>query len=229
MTLVDNINAEPNGNELNGIIYYIKNTLHIADPISEGIITPSGTEAHTGNTDIENTIVGWSKTCWYTIDTSTNPFYQVYFPKHCIKVSGYSLRGCDIVATFPRTWKVYGFNEENKDKESEWDELGENTSTQSQPYCYTTNYDCCNGEYKVGTFTTKKMNKFYKYIRFVLSEPSRSSSPRFLLSGFDIFGTLSLSKSLKSSRRTVCTCIRKRRLVSPDVIYIIIGMTTIQR
>ena len=227
MVLVDNINVEPNGNDLNGIIYYIKSTLNIADPISEGIVTPSGTEALSSYTNIDNTIVGWSKTCWITVSTSSNPFYQVYFPKHWIRITGYSLRSCDNGFNYPKKWKVYGFSEENKNEESQWDELGENTSTADQPYCYTTSTSCY-GEYKVGTFTTKKMNKFYKYIRFVLSQASSSSYPCFQLSGFDIFGTLSSSKLNVFPRRTICTCIRKRRIISPDITNIIIGMSVMQ-
>ena len=226
MAFINKVTAEPSGNNLNGIIYSLKNKFNIANPIDDGIIVPSGTTTESRSSNIENTIVGWSESCWATVNTDPNPFYQIYFPKHWLLVSGYSLRGCSLWS-YPKKWKVFGFNEENKNNESKWDELGENSSTSSQPFCYTTS-TYCDTNFAVGTFTTKITNKFYQYIRFVSTQSSYTNNPRFILSGFDIFGTLSLTKSNALPRRTICTCLRKPRIVSSDVIVLIIGMSILQ-
>ena len=225
MALPSQITASINGNGLNGIIYSLKNTYGITSPVDSGIVIPSGTETNSKSENINNTIAGWKESCWVSVGTYSNPFYQVYFPMHWISITGYSLRSCSESWTYPKIWKVYGFNDDNKNQdESKWDVLGENTSTASQPYCYTSS-DTCSTGFQVGTFTTKITGKSYKYLRFVLTEPSRSSLPRFVTSGFDVFGTLSSSKMSFNRRRTICTCLRKRRIVSPDVVYIIIGMS----
>ena len=227
MGIPGQITVEPNGNALNGIIYEIKSR-YDPNPITSGVIKPSseGTDS-SSETDISNTIVEWEKSCWLSLTSSQKPFYQVYFPKRWIQITGYSLRGCSKWA-YPKKWKVYGFNEENKNDQSKWDELGDNVSTSSQPYCYT-NSDTCTTNYAVGTFTTKKMNKFYQYIRFVSTQSSQTTYPRFVLSGLDVFGTLSLTKSLMLPRKTICTCLRKHPgIVSSDVIVLIIGMSMIQ-
>ena len=222
MVLINSVTTEPHGNGLNGIIYTLMNNFGVSKPYEKGLIIPTGTENEPGYLTIGNTIDDWNNACWTTVNTNSNPFYQVFFPKHSILISGYSLRSCNGVC-YPKKWKVYGFNEENKNEESKWDEIGENSSTSSQPYCYTSS-DTCDTNFAVGTFTTKKTNKPYRYIRFVLSQPSRTTSPRFTISGFDVFGTLSLSKI----RRTICTCIRKQRIASSEVMILIVGMSMFQ-
>ena len=211
------IGIEPNGNGLNGIIYSLKNNYGITNPIESGIIELTSTQSYSGS--IENTIVGWEKVCWVTYLNYSNPYYQVYFPKGRIEISGYSLRGCGEGWFYPKKWKVFGFNDDDKNDESKWDELGENFSTSSQPYCYTTNTNCITN-YEVTTFTTKKMNKLYRYIRFVSTESSCSTDfSRFILSGFDIFGVLYFD-DLKYFNRYYngCTCIKPQRALSRDIV-----------
>ena len=135
MALPQSITAEINGNALNGILYSLKTKYQITDPIESGFIVPSATNTNEGN--INNTIVGWEKVCWKTTIIGPGLYYQVYFPKGQIEVTGYSLRGCG-GGFYPKKWKVFAFNEENKNVESSWDILGENTSTASQPYYYKT-------------------------------------------------------------------------------------------
>ena len=227
MTFLNKVTAEPNGNALNWIIYKLKNNHNIPNPIQSGYIIPSSIGSDSSYANIDNTIVDWSKSCWVSVDTNPNPFYQVYFPKNWIHITGYSLRSCHIGLCYPKKWKVYGFNEDNKNDQSKWDELGENISTSSQPYCYTTSGNC-NTNYAVGTFTTKKTNNVYQYIRFVLTKSSCSSISRFILSGFDVFGTLSSTRLFMFPRKTICTCLRRRKNISSDVIVLIIGMSVIQ-
>jgi hypothetical protein len=226
MTLPKEVTANINGNKLNGIIYSLKTIYQITNPIKRGLIVPSATDTDKGN--INNTIVEWVKTQWYTSISTSGLYYQVYFPIGSIEVTGYSLRGSS-GAYYPKTWKVFGFNEDNKNDESSWDVLGENTSTASQPYCYTTSDNC--NSYDVGTFTVKITNKFYKYVRFVMTNGSTSFGiGRFQLSGFDIFGVLSfLSNPIPQIYRVSCkTCKMKMRITSQYDLYLIIVMSLMQ-
>ena len=220
MELPSKIKADPSGNVLTGIVYSLKNTYGISDPIEKGIIVLSSTETANGN--ISDTIVSWTTSpCWATVNTKPNPFYQVSFPKGSIDVSGYFLRGCGTGFVYPKAWRVYGFNEDNKNNEESWDVLGDNYSASSQPYCYTS-YDVCKS-FDTGTFTVKKTNRYYKYVRLVQTQSSRNGEYRFVVTGFDIYGTLLLS----SARKSRCTCVRKRRIINQDVVHIIIGMALI--
>jgi hypothetical protein len=225
MALPQEIKADISGNALNGIIYSLKTKYNITNPIESGYIIPSASNTEGG--DIKNTIVGWQQTCWYTSLTYPPLYYQVYFPRGQIEVTGYSLRGCPGMC-FPTNWKVYAFHEENMNNESSWDVLGDNISSASQPYCYTTSTNC--QTYDTGTFTVKRTNKFYKYVRFVMTGGSCYSytKGRFISSGFDIFGTLSFLTNpyIQTQKINQNTCIR--RITSPDVVYIIIGMSLMQ-
>ena len=187
--------------ELKGIIYVMKNTLKITNPIESGWITPSNTSDGriVGNI---GTVVMWNNTQYATCKSNGFPYLQLSFPRGLIRPIAYSLKGVSGNA-FSKSWKVFGIQEgkENED-ESEWDLLALNNNAQST-YCQNAGF-CDN--LSIGTFTLdQKLKVGYKHMRWKFNEKSSTDATDcFATSGIDIYGEYS-SKSRMNNRNNCLT------------------------
>ena len=83
-----NISAEVNGNDLKGIIYKIKNTLGISNPISKNIVIPRAVGDSEG---IIDSLVLWDSN-YYTSKRVADSWVQLSFPGRFIRVTPIEIR-----------------------------------------------------------------------------------------------------------------------------------------
>ena len=132
MALPLTLSAAPQGNTLNGIIYKIKNTYKIEDPIASKVVVPSsiGDSTHPTYSDPLKAHVLWNTT--YGSKRTKDSWVQLSFPGRTVYPVAYSFREplsggwC-----YAKAWDVYGIKEEdeNKTKES-WNLLGSNKTSE---------------------------------------------------------------------------------------------------
>ena len=158
MSLPITIFASPQGNVLKGIIYEIKETYRINDPIASNIVTPSTIGNVAG--DAKN-LIFWNAQLRTT--RTTGSWFQLTFPGRHLFPTAYSLKGPTRTGScYAKSWDVYGIHEgdENKEKEK-WDLLGSNDTSQSE-YCYNQGPNC-NSLNKNGTYTLKPLESNIGY------------------------------------------------------------------
>ena len=176
-------------NELNGIIYMLKNSLKI-NPIKEKLVIPSSSS----NNNKASVLVNWDSFSFSAGDKSL-PWVQLSFPKGYIIPTAYSMRGSSnkgYTYSFPTSWDVYGIKEGDENDESKWKLLATNKSSESS-YCNpTTPGGGCNST-SVGTFTLQPMQateQGFKHLRWRQKTSSYDGATIFPISGIDVYGTL---------------------------------------
>ena len=182
MSLPDIIGPiSPNGDDMNGIIYHIRQI--IPNPISSGIIQVSSCETHNGNA---NDMVLCSESIYWQSKSIAGSFIQFDFINRFLKPTHYSLRGWEN-SCYAKRWKIFGFNSGEETDNSKWFLLGENTSVGSN-FCGGSTY--C-GSNNIGTFSVRVSDIGFRYFRLITEEPSCSGSYHMSMRGIDLFGTLS--------------------------------------
>jgi hypothetical protein len=185
-------------NELNGIIYKLKNELKV-NPINDGYVIPSAIRDNVGTPSI---LVNWDSLIYQAgPGSATNlPWIQLSFPKGYIFPTAYSMRGVyetNTGRTFAIEWNVYGIFEGDENSENKWELLVTNNNTEST-YCNTL-YNSGYQDERVGTFTLPKIpTKGYRHSRWREKTPNIAYY-YFVSSGLDIYGTYSSSPTLNSS------------------------------
>ena len=181
------IEASPQGHELKGIIYKLKEVLGVKDPIASNYVIPSSVGDRDSSYNVKSLVL-WNAN-FYGTSYVANAWIQLTFPKRYIFPTAYSLKGYKNYC-HAKSWNVYGIHEgdENKDKSS-WDLLGENDTTQS-PYCNPPASGCASDS--VGTLTLKPLPSVqgYRSIRWMTTENSASCRPTFMVSAVDVYGIL---------------------------------------
>lgn len=181
-------------NELNGIIYELKNKYKI-DPINDNYIIPSAVNDKQGT---RTTIVTWSSYIYRAAGSNgdkNDAWVQLTFPRGYIFPTAYSMRGVYSTKSSPcfaKSWDVYGIFDGDLNDESKWDLLGQNDTSQSI-YCQYLLENRCHDK-RVGTFTLKPLPSIigYKHLRWRARENCKSSCKySFATSGIDIYGKLS--------------------------------------
>ena len=186
MSLPDVIGPiSPNGDDMNGIIYTIRQT--ISDPISSGIIKATGT----GSSNPNNVVLSSSSSYWGS-SNSIGSYIQFEFINRHLKPTHYSFRGC-LGLCFAKTWKLFGFNDGEENDDSKWILLGDNASSGSS-YCEPRSGEGCGNE-NVGTFSVLPTNIGFRYFRWTLKECSCSGNYHMTYRGIDLFGTLSTNQN----------------------------------
>ena len=189
-------------NQLNGIIYEIKNTYKI-DPIVDEIIVPKAFKDCQGT---RNTLVYWNDSYDAGDGTVANGWFQLSFPKGFIYPTAYSLRGANVGWYFSDTWNVYGIYENDEEKEEKWILLAENDLTQSD-YCKNRHDSRCYDGTNIGTYALRQVStKGFKHLRWKLKTVYDSMTPYFPSSGVDVYGVLSSSSAQVRNRKYVCYC-----------------------
>ena len=180
----------PNGHNLSGIIYTLRSKYGINDPITNEIIIPY---CNNNVTSIPNNIILWTGFWGSGFGSESLQVYlELKFPDRYIFPTGYSLKGSKLDYYYPTEWKVYGYNEEQRDKgEDLWTLLEHRTLTSDIPSCNQATDKKCNSE-SVGTFVfANQMPKFgYRYLRWIAVKSSESG-PRLAASALDLYGALS--------------------------------------
>lgn len=198
----------PNGNTLSGIINEIKNKYGFKDPISSKFVIPNSSYVNPGNVE---TVVLWNANTFRTrLKSSEDVFVELWFPNRYLYITAYSLQGIsDNTIYYQKEWKVEGYNQGEENVRSKWVLLAENTSSQGD-FCGTGAY--CSGK-KIATFTTKKVNKGFQYIRFTGTQNSYEDGfLTFAASAIDVYGTLT-SKYKKLCSQRVCVNYRSKTLL----------------
>jgi hypothetical protein len=195
-------------NQLNGIIYKLKNELKV-DPINDNYVIPSSINAAHNNL---NTLVNWdAEYSSHGPGSSTNqPWVQLSFPNRYIFPTAYSIRGSSSGSWFSTEWYVYGIQEGDENAENRWDLLSTNKNTESI-YCITvgSNGECY--DLRVGTFNIQNIStKGYRHLRW-RQKTSCCGGYYFSTTGIDVYGTLSSSPTLSPSptqkiKKNQCSC-----------------------
>lgn len=196
-------------NELNGIIYKLKTEFGIKPIEDEYVIPTSNGDSGWGVVD---NIVNWDSLVYTTASGSSSnpPWVQLTFTKGYIFPNAYSMRGVYTSSTafnFANSWNVYGIHEGDESNDNKWDLLGVNDTSEST-FCNTLHNKVYCDDSRVGTFTLKPMPSSvgYKAMRWKY-KTSPSNTYIFATSGIDVYGTLSISSSLKNNRKKAsCYC-----------------------
>lgn len=179
------------------IIYELKNTYEIADPISKNIVIPSSSKVNQGNIE---SMINWNAEVFQTgLKKGENVYFQLAFLSRYLFPTAYSIRGVpsNLNRFYATKWKVEGFNFGEEEDEKKWVLLAENNSSEGD-FCGTGKN--CNGK-KVATFRTKETKKGFRYIRFTSLDTSGDDGTiHFTSSGVDVYGTLRTASNLP------CTC-----------------------
>lgn len=203
-------------NELNGIIYKLKNDLKI-DPIKGKHVVPSSIKDGIGTASI---LVNWDSLEYNAVGSETDlPWVQLSFPKGYIFPTAYSMRGVykdeNTGYIFATSWDVFGIKEGDEKDENKWELLATNTSSEST-YCEKTFYFIFGGYFcqdnRTGTFTLKPIQSTegFKHIRWRL-KTSSCNDFAFATSGIDVYGTLfTVPRILKKT--VYCRCSSHSRI-----------------
>lgn len=195
MKIPTTINAEASGNELKGLIYQLKKTYKIANPITANIVKPKSNGDRKGNI---NTLIMWNEE-GYGNKKEAGSWIQLSFPKSTLFPVAYSFKGPKSSSKtwwcYTMEWSVFGCRDEDDSKDIDsWDLLGSNNSSET-PYCQTPNsLGFCNND-SIGTFNLKSLisSTGYKHIRWVMTRgsPHANCQPSgFGIAGIDVYGTL---------------------------------------
>ena len=192
--IIKAVNISSGSDEPHGIIYYVRNNILVSNlnnffKLSTNATSPSGSL---------DTLISWNNV--WSSSNSKNSYVQIEFKNKYVFPTHYSLKGAKGYY-FAKEWNLYGFNSENEEPVL----LATDNSIEStycgDPSTCLTGYDCCNDDW--GTFSINITNKGYRFFRLKCKTPSYEPLPyRFVVSGFEIFGTL--SSSLKMKKRTFC-------------------------
>ena len=205
-------------NELNGIIYKLRNDLNV-DPIKAKYVVPSSIKDCAGTASI---IVNWDSSVYQAVGDSSNfPWIQLSFPKGYIFPTAYSMREVYrefSLFTFATSWDVFGIKEGYEKDENSWELLATNNLNEST-YCTGSSHFGCNDN-RTGTFTLKqtKSAEGFKHLRWKL-KTSCNDYYCFATSGIDVYGTLvNVPKILKFTVH--CRCSSHSRIVTALLVSI---------
>ena len=199
-------------NELNGIIYKLKNDLKI-DPIKGKHVVPSSIKDCIGTASI---LVNWDSLVYVAKGSATDlPWVQLSFPKGYIFPTAYSMRGVykeNSGYRFATSWDVFGIKEGEEKDENKWELLATNTSSEST-YCNQLSSTGNCRDNKTGTFTLEPIQSTegFKHLRWRMNTTSFSNSYYFATSGIDVYGTLvNVPRILKNT--VYCRCSSHSRI-----------------
>ena len=187
------ISTEPQGHNLKGIIYKLKNELSISNPITSNYVIPSTSGKSIYNVD---TLVLWDSSGYQTAGINNGkPWIQLEFPNRYVFPNAYSMRGVkDASWCYANQWKVFGIYEDDILNENDWILLGLNDTTEA-PYCNNLNSQNNCNDFNVGTFKMKKISlkKGFRFLRWVYERSNDycGTCHYFAASALDIYGTLS--------------------------------------
>ena len=219
MTIPHIIHVESKGNYLSGIINEIKTKYNFSNPIKNGMIIPTSSKEELGDV---GTVVLWNENVFRTRLEGDNIYVQLMFPNRYLFINAYSLRGIydeeHYNRDYAKKWRVEGFNVGEEDDRRKWTLLAENTSSEGD-YCGTGMY--CQS-LNIATFTTKRINRGFRYIRWTATASSNPGSYlNFATSGIDVYGKLILETTYFSMMKKLCSCKLKTNRLS-GIFYIIL-------
>ena len=172
------------GNPPDGIITEIKSKHNVIDPIQSKIVIPTASSSYSNYA--VSTVIFWNAPNWHT-KGEKGSYLQLQFPRRKIYLTGYSIKGIsDSDRCYQKTWRVEGFNHDEKNCKEKWTFLARN-------YANETNFCGCTAgctTTAISTYQIPMPSKGFEYIRWTIEETSNSENHRFVSSGIEVYGTL---------------------------------------
>ena len=202
--------VKPNGDELKGVINELKK--YVSNPITDNIISFNAS-TYAGNI---NNVIMWDGDWASGLGSD---YLEISFPRHNLIPTHYSIRSPETDGWYyQKKWSVYGYNSKSdRNNENLWVKLHDGESSEGV-FCGTDEFcdDQRTNTFKMNDLTNKKS---FKYIRFVNTQPSGSST-HFVTAGIDFYGYLTIDDRLPiMNYPNLCTNLLLNFLL-PDSLFV---------
>ena len=207
---LDGLSASVNVKEPSKGLFHLIKSLGYVDPINSGIVQVFQSSYCCGR-KTASCLIYWNDSVGWASNSAIGENFELFFPNLYIELTGYSFRSVDYDDNIPRNWQV-------------------TCSDGTMLHDVVNNKTLCNGVTGLGytcgfidekAFYTTRVIKC-KRLKFAISGVESSNSYHFVLSGIELFGSLSSSLCNKNNQKCTHKC-NHESIVNAFIVFLLVA------